>query len=220
MTITLILLALIMFTVIGWLLRQSFNTQPWVADPAADETTGKSLDVSTKAIGLATFLAVAASLFALFISAYTLRMEEPDWVPITEPSLLWINTAILVIASIVFQLARNAAMAGRDGQLRSTLTISGLLTLAFLVGQLLAWRQLADTGAYQMSNPAYAFFYVLTAVHGLHMLGGLWVWGRSAIRIWGGASADSVRASVELCTIYWHFLLLVWAVLFGLLLST
>ena len=71
-----------------------------------------------------------------------------------------------------------------------------------------------------MRNPANAFFYVLTAVHGLHMLGGLLVWGRSAIRVWRGAGAESVRLSVELCTVYWHFLLLVWAVLFGILLST
>ena len=52
------------------------------------------------------------------------------------------------------------------------------------------------------------------------MLGGLWVWARSTIKVWTGAEADSVRLSIELCTVYWHFLLLVWIVLFGMLLST
>jgi cytochrome c oxidase subunit 3 len=70
------------------------------------------------------------------------------------------------------------------------------------------------------SNPASAFFYVLTAVHGLHLLGGLWVWARSVVRVFTGADADSVRLGIELCAVYWHYLLLVWAVLFGLLLTT
>jgi cytochrome c oxidase subunit 3 len=70
------------------------------------------------------------------------------------------------------------------------------------------------------SNPANAFFYLLTAVHGLHILGGLYVWARSTAKVWTGASADTVRLSIELCTVYWHYLLLVWLVLFGLLLST
>jgi cytochrome c oxidase subunit 3 len=90
----------------------------------------------------------------------------------------------------------------------------------FLAGQLVAWQQLYASGYYVAGNPAAAFFYLLTAVHGLHMLGGMWVWARSTIRVWTGAEADSVRLSIELCTVYWHFLLLVWIVLFGMLLST
>ena len=209
-----------MATVIGWLLRQTLNTQPWVADAAADATSGTSLDADNKTIGLATFLAVATSLFALFISAYTLRMEGPDWRPVTEPAILWANTLVLILASIAYQWTRSAAIGGNSARVRTGLTLSGVLSLAFLVGQLIAWQKLQAAGVYMMRNPANAFFYVLTAVHGLHMLGGLLVWGRSAIRVWRGAGAESVRLSVELCTVYWHFLLLVWAVLFGILLST
>ena len=220
MTITLIFVVAIMATVIFWLLRQTINTKPWVTNAADDAVSGTSLDTSTKAIGLATFLAVATSLFALFLSAYSLRMEEPDWTPVTEPSLLWLNTAILVLASLAYQWTRSVALKGDNGKLRIGLTVAGGLTGVFLAGQLLVWRELSESGVYVISNPAYAFFFLLTAVHGLHMLGGMWVWGRSAIRVWGGASADSVRMSVELCTVYWHFLLLVWAVIFGLLLST
>ena len=68
------------------------------------------------------------------------------------------------------------------------------------------------------SNPAFAFFYLLTAVHALHLLGGLWVWGRTAAKVRRGAEAREVRLSVELCTVYWHFLLAVWVVLFIVLL--
>ena len=84
----------------------------------------------------------------------------------------------------------------------------------------MAWQQLNAAGYYLDSNIANAFFYLLTAVHGLHMLGGMWVWARSTMKVWTGADADSVRLSIELCTVYWHFLLLVWIVLFGMLLST
>ena len=88
---------------------------------------------------------------------------------------------------------------------------------------MLAWRQLpARRLLRRPGNPAIAFFYLLTGVHGLHLLGGLCVLGRSDAARWrGGAKlASTVRLSVELCTMYWHFLLLVWLGVFGLLLST
>ena len=221
MTITLIMLACIMATIIAWLLRQTINTQPWVHSAADDAVSGASLNTSTKAIGLLSFLAVATSLFALFISAYTLRMDQPDWRPVSEPLVLWFNTGLLVLASVAFQWTRSSAKRGDLPRMKSGLILSGSLSLAFLAGQLVAWGQLQAAGIYAASNPAYAFFYLLTAVHGLHMLGGLWVWGRSVRRVWaGGTDAVEARLSVELCAVYWHFLLLVWAVLFGLLLST
>ncbi|MDH4108159.1 MAG: cytochrome c oxidase subunit 3 [Gammaproteobacteria bacterium] len=220
MTITLVFLAVIMATVIGWLLRQSLNTQPWVSDSVADSFSGASLDTNSKTVGLTTFLAVATSLFALFVSAYTIRMRVADWSPLAEPDLLWVNSAFLVLASVVYHWTRNRAVAGRTASLKPGLMVAGALSIMFLVGQLVAWQQLLAAGQYASSNAANAFFYLLTGVHGLHMLGGLYVWARSAVRAWTGADADAVRLSIELCTVYWHFLLLVWVVLFGLLLAT
>lgn len=220
MTITLVFIGAIMVTVISWLLRQTLNTEPWLADAAADADTGTALDANNTTLGLTTFLAVATSVFALFLSAYVLRMQEPDWRPLAEPDLLWFNSAILVFASIAFQWTRNAAINDQLGKLKPGLLVSGLLTLVFLGGQLIAWQQLNASGFFVSTNPANAFFYLLTAVHGVHLLGGLWVWARSTIRVWTGASADSVRLSIELCAVYWHFLLLVWVVMFGVLLST
>ena len=220
MYITLILLGVIMATIIWWLLRQTLSVQPWVSQTADDEVSGASIDANKKTVGLMTFLAVAASIFALFISAYTIRMEEPDWRPLTEPTLLWANTTVLILASIVYHWTRNAAIKGNDARVKPGLTIAGALTVLFLIGQVVAWQELRAIGAYAANNPANGFFYLLTAVHGLHMLGGLWVWARSTMKVWTGAGADSVRLSIELCTVYWHFLLLVWIVLFGMLLST
>ena len=220
MYITLIFLGIIMATVIGWLLKHTINTEPWVSNAEDDKFSGASLDGNAKTIALATFLAVATSLFGLFISAYTERSEFYDWRPLNEPGILWINTGFLVLASIAYQLTRGAAIAGQSKWLKPGLFTAGLMTVLFLGGQLLAWQQINAAGNYVSHNPANGFFYLLTAVHGIHLLGGLWVWARSAVKLMTGADADTVRISIELCTIYWHYLLLVWVVLFGLLLST
>ncbi|MAF48028.1 MAG: hypothetical protein CMM10_07190 [Rhodospirillaceae bacterium] len=104
--------------------------------------------------------------------------------------------------------------------MRDGLLWGGVLTFAFLAGQLFVWRQLADLGYYADSNSANAFFYLLTALHGLHMLGGLVAWWRSISRLRRGGSVADLRLSVELCTVYWHYLLLIWLILFGLLLMS
>ncbi len=100
------------------------------------------------------------------------------------------------------------------------LIAGGVFTISFLAGQLWAWQQLNASGYFLTANPANAFFYLLTALHGLHLLGGLLVWGRATGKVLRGAGVGDVRLSVELCTVYWHYLLLVWLVLFALLLST
>jgi cytochrome c oxidase subunit 3 len=148
-------------------------------------------------------------------------MDLGDWVPLTEPQLLWMNTLVLIAASGAFQWTRNAAVADERRRLLPGLIITGVLTLGFVFGQFVAWQQLQDSGQFITSNPANAFFYFLTAAHAIHILGGLVVWARATLKVvLGKADAASTRRSVELCTIYWHFLLLVWLVLFGLLLST
>ena len=91
---------------------------------------------------------------------------------------------------------------------------------------MLAWQQARATGDLGPDSPAFSFFVLLTAVHGLHLIGGLWVLGRTTVRIFRGIDASNVvarsrvRLSVQLCTTYWHWLLLVWLGVFALLLST
>jgi cytochrome c oxidase subunit III len=174
-------------------------------------------------IGLWIFLAVVTSVFGLFLSAYTMRMHGHhggDWTHVTEPSVLWLNTAMLVLASIALESARSAGRKGQARDLKIRLLAAGVFTFAFLGGQLMAWQQLSASGQFVTSGPAIAFFYLLTAVHGLHLLGGLLVWGKTMGRLAGGAELIDVRMSVQLCAVYWHYLLLVWIVLFALLLST
>lgn len=176
-----------------------------------------AIEVAPARLGLWVFLAVVTSLFALFLAAYTMRMHHGDWVHVTWPSLLWLNTALLVAASVALQAARNALRGGRAGVVRGGLLAGGALTILFLGAQLVAWQQLAASGHFPQGTPAAAFFYLLTAVHGLHLLGGLWVWGRTVGRLAGGAELIDLKLNVELCSEYWHFLLLVWLALFAVL---
>jgi len=205
---------------LGWLLRQSFNTTPWIADAVEESAYQAPFNARPKLVALTTFLAVATSFFALILSAYSLRMELGDWVPMTEPSILWTNTVLLILASVVFQWTRNHAVNGNADRIKPGLLLTGALTTAFLAGQWLAWQELNASGQYLTVNPSNAFFFLLTGLHGLHILGGMYVWARATVRAFGGQEMDVVKHSVELCTIYWHFLLLVWLVLFGLMLST
>ena len=221
MTFALVFLSLIMATIIGWLLRQTLNTEPWDANDPAENQPGRGvLNVDSAKIALVSFLAVATSLFGLFLSAYMMRMKLGDWTAVSEPKLLWLNSGFLVLASIAFQLTRGAARRDQLLTVKTGLIAGGVCTILFLSGQLVAWQQLNTAGYFMSSNPANSFFYVLTAIHGLHLLGGMWVWGRTTTRVLTGADAESVRLSVELCTVYWHYLLLVWVGLFALLLST
>lgn len=221
MTATLIFLAVVMGSVVFWLIRQTLNVQPWAEEGAIGQHhAGGALSIPAAKIGLVVFLAVASSLFSLFISAYFQRMEYGDWTPLPEPKLLWVNTGLLILGSIFFQHARNATIKSQVSQVKVNLLIAGLFTFAFIIGQLWVWKGLHDAGFFLTSNPANSFFYVLTATHALHIIGGLWVWSRSVFKLQNKVEVHKIRMSVELCTIYWHFLLLVWLVLFALLLST
>jgi cytochrome c oxidase subunit 3 len=104
--------------------------------------------------------------------------------------------------------------------LRAGLIAGGVLALVFLAGQLTVWRQLEEAGCGITATTMSAFFYLITALHGLHLAGGLAVWARTTGKVLGGSEAAEVVQSVDLCTLYWHFLLLVWVVMFGLLLLT
>ena len=169
-------------------------------------------------VGLRVFLVVVTVIFTLIIIAYANRMTFGTWRAMPEPWVLWLNTALLIGASFAFQWARTSAKRDQMDGLREGLHIGGVLTVGFLAGQLFAWQQLVDSGYYADSNTANAFFYMLTALHGTHMLGGMVAWWRSISKMWQGSPARDLRLRVELCTTYWHYLLLIWLIVFGLLL--
>src|SRR3984893_419644 len=216
MNITFLFLAVIAAIVAWWLARQRLTAKPWLEVGPTDDPGASSLPAAN--IGLGVFLALVGCLFALLISAYSMRMEMGEWRPAPAPKLLWLNTAMLMLSSGAMQWAQVAARRRRMGSVRAGLLTGGVFAFAFLAGQLVAWWQLNAAGYYLTVNPAAAFFFLITGVHGLHLLGGVVALGRTMDKAWQGVALGNLRLSVDLCTMYWHFLLFVWVVLFGLLL--
>ncbi len=203
------------------LLRQLFE-KPWHADGrrAADLPEGSAFVLPAPTLGLRVVLAVVTVLFSLIVVAYGDRMAVSDWRPLPEPALLWLNTLILAFSSLAWHWACINVRRGELDGVKMSLLAGGGSAFAFLLGQYWAWQQLIALGYYAESNPANSFFYLVTAAHGLHLLGGLVAWGRTTAKVWIGEDLARMRLSVELCAIYWHFLLVVWLILFALLLFT
>lgn len=203
--------------------------KPWLA-PGLDPLTEPEADglraLSAPAVGLRLYLCVATVMFLLIAMTFVMRMgehgvstgQQPDWKPLSWPRLLWFNTGVLALSSAAWEWARAAVRRGQLESLRAGLTAAGVLALGFLAGQLIVWRQLVDAGCGITATTMSAFFYLITGLHGLHLLGGLTVWGGASVKVLDGGGVAEVRQAVELCALYWHFLLLVWLVMFGLLL--
>jgi cytochrome c oxidase subunit 3 len=103
--------------------------------------------------------------------------------------------------------------------MKFALLMCGLFALAFLTGQLWVWQHLRQLGYLVASNPANSFFFLLTGLHGLHLMGGLVAWVVVLARARHPVSFAKARANVDLCALYWHFLFVVWLVLFALLMT-
>ena len=168
-------------------------------------------------VGLWVFIGVATTLFSLFITAYIMRMSSADAVAIVMPRQLWLSTALLILGSVLLQQARIAA--GEPGlalKSQRLLMAGGTCALAFLGAQWWAWQALLAIQVTPVGNPGGSFFYLLTAMHGLHVIGGLVGFAFAARIVWGpGAGTDAAAWRIALLARYWHFLLLVWVALFA-----
>jgi cytochrome c oxidase subunit 3 len=219
MSAILIFLAGIAIVIGWWMAGQRLMSKPWLeAGRAGDVVARQGSSMPTAKIGLGIFLAVVGALFSLLVSAYLVRMGGADWWAIPVPRLLWVNTAVLIASCVALQWATVEARRGGHEAMRLALDVALVTAVLFLAGQIVAWRQLAFAGYVLADNPANSFFYMLTGLHGLHILGGLAVLARTRVRAVVGSrsSAARLRLSTELCAIYWHFMLVVWLVLFAL----
>lgn len=175
--------------------------------------------LNTAEVGLWALLATLSMLFAGFTSAYLVRQAGPDWAPINAPPILWFNTALLLSSSVTLEAARTRMRRRRREALKRWLLVTALLGLSFLFGQFLAWRQLAAQGVFLSTNPHSSFFYMLTGIHAVHLLGGIF-----ALLYALNASADgrpgwapAQPTAINLCATYWHFVDGLWVYLFFLI---
>ena len=199
------------------------SQKPWEASQAIldNEHDGKTLTESKAKLGVRTVMVVSTVIFSLFVISYSDRMLIHDWRSLSEPWLLWVNTIILILTSVVFNRTKILANNNEFEKAKNSLFVVGFLTFAFITGQLLVWQHFVDLGQYASTNPANAFFYVLTALHGLHILGGLYFWAKVTTQLFKDKyNITKIKENIELCAMYWHFLLVVWFVLFGLMVAT
>ena len=217
MSNTAIVIALFVGVAVWFAVASRLTAKPWENREQPGDVG--AIHTSPARIGLWLFMAVVTSLFSLFLSAYSMRMHQSiGWCHLTIPSILWVNTLMLIAASVAMQLASSAVGRGQRQFAKVALIGAGVLSIGFLAGQMLAWQAVGPSLYFIQGSPAIAFFYVLTIAHGLHLVGGLYVLGRASLRFAGGAELIDLRQSLSLCAIYWHFLLLVWLVVFGVLL--
>jgi len=182
------------------------------------DDSGSSFPLSKGQVGIWILLTAVIMLFAGLSSAYIVLRGQPTWQNIELPSLLWPNTVILLMSSVAIELSRRAIRRNDAQSMKRWLSLGGLLGLAFLLGQLAAWRQLVSAGVYIPSTLQSGFFYILTGLHGLHLLGG--VVGLTVVL--GKALKNRLTAfsyePLKLCAAYWHVMDALWLYLFLLLL--
>lgn len=173
-------------------------------------------------IGMWVALASILMMFTALTSAYIVRAgSSSDWQPVTMPRVLWLSTALIIISSGTLETARRKLKGKFQSAHKRWLLVSAALEFVFLLSQLFAWRQLAQEGIYVSSNPHSSFFYLLTATHGVHLIGGLMALLFMSLRTRMGGENQLVaaqgQAAADAVTLYWHFMALLWIYLFVLL---
>ncbi|MFJ2995307.1 heme-copper oxidase subunit III [Pandoraea sp. NPDC087047] len=157
-------------------------------------------------------MGVIGMLFALMLVAYVMRMSQGDWRPLPSVNALWVNTGVLAAACIVMQSSASQARQGELRRSRRDWMLAGVLALVFVAAQLWVWRELVLRHYGVSGNPANSFFFLLTGLHGMHMLGGLVAWAcLMPRRVTHAARARRLQLTAQ----YWHFLFALWIVLFA-----
>jgi len=168
-------------------------------------------------MGLMAILATVAMLFAAFTAALLIRRTGADWVPVELPPIVWANAFVIVASSALVEFSRRTLKQGDVVYSPVWLTMGSVLGVVFLAGQWMAWQALIDQGVFLPSSPHVAFFYMLSAVHGAHVLGGVGALGWTLKRAFGGAYTATRHGGLVHAAIYWHFVGAVWIYLLILL---
>ncbi|HTX36260.1 MAG TPA: cytochrome c oxidase subunit 3 [Bryobacteraceae bacterium] len=164
---------------------------------------------SRKASFTALFVLLAAStmVFAAFTSAFVVRKGlSDDWVSMPKPPILFVNTAVLLASSALLEIARRTLRSGERSRFNAWWSAGTLMGILFLVGQALAWRELKEQGVFVASNPSSSFFYVLTACHAFHLLGGITALVYVDVQALRLSLGPAKRTAIDVTAVFWHFL--------------
>ena len=192
--------------------------------PRSDEFSTRSSEQPDKAKFVTWFLLLVVLMtFGGLIGAYVVISTNgaAEWQPFALPIQVWISTTLIIASSVTYHIAKNALFKHSYSRARKFFIATSALGAAFIASQILVWMALVDRGLYMQGNPYAGFFYILTAAHALHVIGGIIALGAVLLRVW----IDTVyepevvyrRNLARAVGWYWHFMGGLWLVLFGLL---
>jgi len=185
-------------------------------DPTA-EPKDKTRITTTFLLGVVimTFAGLLGAYFVLSIN------RAAEWQPFTLPLQVWISTVIIVASSFCYHFAMKAIRMNAQGSVRKWLIASSALGGIFISSQIIAWYELVQLGFYMYKNPYAGFFYILTIVHAVHVLGGIIALGAITLRTWYPTqNSIDIERRINLSRSvgwYWHLMGILWLVILGLL---
>ena len=200
------------------LIKKLFGTllqKPWEKDQMVLDTshTGKTFDISSQKSAVIIIFGIATVLFSLIFTAYIYSIPPgQDTMYLLKPNLLWANTLILFFVAYFFSRITKDLEKKETLKVKKNLIIVGVLSYLFLFGQLIFWTQLMKNGNYVTTNTYFSSFYIFTAIHGLHLLGGLFFWGKVSSRVFKLEQNKILdeEKNISALSWYWNFLLIVW----------
>ena len=203
-------------------IKKLFGTlvqKPWEKEQAAIDTyhSGKTFDFSNQTSAVIVIFGVSTVLFSLILTGYLYTMPpEQDTKFLFKPNLLWLNTILLFIVTFFFSRISNDLKKKYTTKIKKNLIFVGVLSYLFLFGQIFFWFILMESGKFVATNSYFTSFYFFTALHGLHLLGGLLFWGKvcsSTLKL-ENDKVLSQKKNIEALSLYWTFLLVVWVIFF------
>ncbi len=203
-------------------IKKFFGTllqKPWEKEQMAIDTShpGKSFDISSQKSAVIIIFAIATVLFSLIFTAYIYSIPPgQDTMYLLKPNLLWLNTSVLFIVSYFFYKITTDLEKKDTSKIKKNLIFVGGLSYIFLFGQIIFWTQLMKSGNFVTTNTYFSSFYVFTTLHGLHLLGGLFFWGKVSSRVLKLENRKILdeEKSISALSWYWTFLLVVWLAFF------
>lgn len=183
-----------------------------------DAPIEQPLSMHPKKFALWLFIVTVVMIFAAFTSAHIVRQADGDWLIYDIPSMLWYTSGIIVLSSVFMQWAYIAAKKDKLEQVKIALTITTLLGIVFLFGQLKAWDQLVEQNVFFVGNPSGSFMYIFTGIHGLHLVSGVIYLIYMLISSFRYKVHSKNMLNMEMSVTWWHFLGGLWIYLFIFLL--
>jgi len=160
------------------------------------------------------FIVTIVMIFASLTSAYIVKQGEGSWQDYNLPAMFWYTSAIIIASSALLQWGYFAAKKDNHAQVKTSLIVTLILGIAFLVGQWWSWGELVNMEVYFVGNPAGSFIYVLTGVHAFHLITGIVFLLIVLISAFKNKIHSKNLVRMEMCTTYWHFLGALWLYLF------